>query len=113
MKFEASYKLLESGELEKRIERLYQILESCQLCPRKCRVNRLKDQKGICRAGKNLMVASYHPHFGKEEVLVGPAPKFGGGSGTIFLSYCNLRCLYCQNYEISHLGRRKSDIKIE
>jgi len=71
MKFKASYlELLESGELEKRIEKLYQILESCQLCPRKCRVNRLKGQKGVCRTGKNLMVASYHPHFGEEEVLV-------------------------------------------
>jgi len=110
MKFKASYlELLESGELEKRIEKLYQILESCQLCPRKCRVNRLKGQKGVCRTGKNLMVASYHPHFGEEEVLVG-----SHGSGTIFLSYCSLRCLYCQNYEISHLGigREYSEVQV-
>jgi len=110
MKFKASYlELLESGELEKRIEKLYQILESCQLCPRKCRVNRLKGQKGVCRTGKNLMVASYHPHFGEEDVLVG-----SHGSGTIFLSYCSLRCLYCQNYEISHLGigREYSEVQV-
>jgi len=100
--------LLESGELTKRIKKLYQILESCQLCPRKCRVNRLKGQKGICRAGKKLMVASYHPHFGEEEVLVG-----SHGSGTIFLSYCSLRCLYCQNYKISHLGMGREYSEIE
>ncbi len=100
MKFLPSYlKLLESGELEKRIEKLYQILESCQLCPRKCQVNRLKDEKGICQTGKKIMVSSFHPHFGEEAPLVGIY-----GSGTIFLTYCNLRCVYCQNYEISHLG---------
>jgi len=100
MEFKASYlKLLKSGKLEKRIEKFYQILESCQLCPRKCQVDRLKGQKGICQTGSNLRVASYHPHFGEEKVLVG-----SHGSGTIFLSYCSLRCFYCQNYEISHLG---------
>lgn len=100
MKFEPSYlKLLKSGELEKRIERLYQILKSCQLCPRKCQVNRLKVQRGICRVGKRIMVSAFHPHFGEEDVLVGRH-----GSGTIFLTFCNLRCIYCQNYEISHLG---------
>lgn len=99
-KLEPNYlRLYESGELDERIERLYKILESCELCPRKCRVNRLKGEKGICRSGKELMVSSYGPHFGEEDPLVGT-----GGSGTIFLTNCNLLCVYCQNYEISHLG---------
>lgn len=97
---EPSYlRLYESGELDQRIEKLSQILESCELCPRKCRVNRLENEKGICRSGKEFMIASYGPHFGEEAPLVGI-----GGSGTIFLTNCNLLCVYCQNYEISHLG---------
>jgi putative pyruvate formate lyase activating enzyme len=92
-------RLYESGELDERIERLYKILESCELCPRKCRVNRLEGKKGVCRSGKELIVSSYGPHFGEEDPLVGE-----GGSGTIFLTNCNLLCVYCQNYEISHLG---------
>lgn len=107
-------KLLATGELDKRIDTLYRILESCELCPRKCRKNRLRGEKGECTAGAELMVSSYHAHFGEEAPLVGRgggliiADKFGltpaGGSGTIFLTNCNLRCIYCQNYEISHLG---------
>ena len=98
--FEPSYiKLYESGELDERIERLYKILESCELCPRKCRVNRLENEIGVCRSGKELMVSSYGPHYGQESPLVGR-----GGSGTIFLTNCNLLCVYCQNFDISHLG---------
>lgn len=97
---EPSYlRLYESGELEVRIEKLYKILESCELCPRRCRVNRLKGEKGVCRSGEELMVSSYNPHFGEEDPLVGLR-----GSGTIFLSNCNLLCIYCQNYDVSHLG---------
>ncbi|VUT24315.1 MAG: Radical SAM superfamily protein [Candidatus Methanolliviera sp. GoM_oil] len=100
MKFESSYiKLYESGALDERIRELYGILESCELCPRRCGKNRLKGERGFCRSGRELMVSSYGPHFGEEEPLVGT-----GGSGTIFLTNCNLRCVYCQNYEISHLG---------
>ena len=100
MSFEPSYvKLYESGELNEIIERLYKILESCELCPRKCRVNRLKGEKGYCRSGSELIVSSYGPHFGEEPELVGRH-----GSGTIFLTNCNLLCVYCQNYDISHLG---------
>jgi putative pyruvate formate lyase activating enzyme len=91
--------LYESGKLEKRIEELYKILESCEICPRKCKVNRLEGEKGFCKAGKELRVSSCFPHFGEEDPLVGSR-----GSGTIFLTNCNLRCVYCQNYEISHLG---------
>jgi len=91
--------LLESGELEKRVEALYSLLEECSLCPNNCGVNRLKGEKGICQVLDKPMVSSYGPHFGEERPLVGE-----GGSGAIFFTYCNMRCVYCQNWEISHLG---------
>jgi len=108
--WEPSYlKLYESGELDKRIDLLYRILESCELCPRKCRANRLEGEKGVCKSGKELMVSSYGPHIGEEDPLVGI-----GGSGTIFLTNCNLLCVYCQNYEISHLeqGETRSESQV-
>jgi putative pyruvate formate lyase activating enzyme len=80
-------------------------LESCQLCPRECGVNRQADEKGFCRTGRKAAVSSYSPHFGEEDPLVGK-----GGSGTIFFTHCNLLCLFCQNFEISHLGEgRETD----
>lgn len=91
--------LYESSELDERIGRLYKVLESCELCPRKCGVNRLDGEKGVCKSGKELTVSSYNPHYGEEAPLVGV-----GGSGTIFLTNCNLLCVYCQNYDVSHLG---------
>lgn len=100
MKNKPSYlKLCESQEIKEKIKKLYKILESCQLCPRKCNVNRLKGELGFCRSGKDLFISSFNPHFGEEPELVG---QFG--SGTIFFTNCNLGCLYCQNYDISHLG---------
>ena len=72
-------------------------LADCHLCPRECGVNRLKEEKGNCGVGAEAMVASRGPHFGEEPPLVGR-----GGSGTIFFSGCNLHCLFCQNYDISH-----------
>jgi putative pyruvate formate lyase activating enzyme len=87
------------GILSKRVEDALQLLESCKLCPRECGVNRLKGQTGYCKTGRNAKVASYNPHFGEEGPLVGTH-----GSGTIFISSCNLLCDFCQNYEISHLG---------
>jgi putative pyruvate formate lyase activating enzyme len=92
-------KLYETGELQKRIDALNVILEDCHLCPRNCRVNRFEGEKGVCRVGSLPMVSSFHAHFGEERPLVGYY-----GSGTIFLTYCNLKCLFCQNYDISHLG---------
>jgi putative pyruvate formate lyase activating enzyme len=89
----------ESGELDERIVKLEGILNECKLCPRECGVNRNKGEKGYCKSDKHLMVSSVQPHFGEEDVLVG-----SHGSGTIFLTNCNLRCIYCQNYDISHLG---------
>jgi putative pyruvate formate lyase activating enzyme len=79
--------------------RLVERLSCCDLCPRKCRVDRLRGERGVCRTGRLARVASYGPHFGEEPPLVG-----WGGSGTVFFSQCNLRCLFCQNYDISHLG---------
>lgn len=81
-----------------RIELSYRLLESCRVCPRKCGVNRLMDERGTCGMGKDLVISSYGPHFGEEPELVGR-----GGSGTIFLTGCNLGCMFCQNYTISHL----------
>ncbi len=98
--FEPAYlKLYESGELDTRIQKLKNILYECTLCPRKCRVNRLKGEKGYCEAGDSLEISSYFPHFGEERPLVGR-----NGSGTIFFTHCNLLCTFCQNYELSHLG---------
>jgi len=98
--FEASYReLLRTGELKRRVEAAYALLESCRVCPRACGVNRLQDEKGSCRTGRDAVVCSAHPHYGEESPLVGY-----GGSGTIFLAWCNLRCMYCQNAEISQGG---------
>jgi putative pyruvate formate lyase activating enzyme len=95
----AYIKLFESGELYKRINYLSSKLISCNLCPRNCFVNREKGELGYCGAGLNLQVASAFPHFGEEQPLV-----CHYGSGTIFLSHCNLKCNFCQNYNISFYG---------
>jgi len=92
-------RLHRSGELRLRGEALWDILKDCRLCPRECRVNRLEGEKGVCNATSTLKVASCHTHFGEERGLVG-----SGGSGTIFLSHCNLGCIFCQNWDISHGG---------
>ncbi|MEN3013494.1 MAG: radical SAM protein [Endomicrobiia bacterium] len=104
----AYFYLHKSGELKKRANELWQMMQKCELCPRMCKVNRLKGQKGFCGVeGTKLVVSSYHPHFGEERPLVGR-----GGSGTIFFTYCNLKCVFCQNWEISHLGQGE-EVKIE
>ncbi len=101
-KFEPVYlELHRTGELKRRAEKLWDIMKKCRLCPRKCQVDRLKGQTGFCRSrGTELVISSVHPHFGEERPLVGR-----GGSGTIFFAHCNLRCLFCQNWDISHRGR--------
>jgi putative pyruvate formate lyase activating enzyme len=95
-------RLEEEGRLAQRIEQAYAILENCALCPRQCGVNRLKGEKGFCRSPSRPVVYSAHPHFGEEISLVGK-----NGSGTIFFSNCNLRCVFCQNWPISIEGRGK------
>ena len=100
MTFVPSYiSLFEKGELNHRIRLLEGFLKECRLCPRECRVNRLDGKVGVCKAGSELRVSNVFPHFGEESPLVGTH-----GSGTIFLTHCNLRCIFCQNYDISHLG---------
>jgi len=75
------------------------MLEECCVCPRRCGANRLAGESGKCHVTSQVMVSSYGPHFGEEAPLVGRC-----GSGTIFFTYCNLRCVFCQNYTISQLG---------
>ncbi len=75
------------------------MLEECCVCPRHCGVNRLAGKRGECHIASQVIVSSYGPHFGEEAPLVGRY-----GSGTIFFTYCNLRCVFCQNYTISQLG---------
>lgn len=97
MSFIPSYiKLLNSGELKERAEEALKILESCISCPRECKVDRTKEEYGFCLSGFLPAVASYTPHFGEEPVLSGSK-----GAGNIFFGSCNLRCIFCQNYEIS------------
>lgn len=98
--------LEEEGRLAGRIKQAYKIMENCRLCPRQCGVNRRAGQRGFCRAPEKAMVYSHQPHFGEELPLVGR-----GGSGTIFFSNCNLRCVFCQNWPIAHegWGREVSD----
>jgi putative pyruvate formate lyase activating enzyme len=91
--------LYASGELGERLAIALDRLHCCELCPRHCRVDRLAEEKGVCRTGRYAQVASYEPHFGEETPLVGAS-----GSGTIFFAQCNLFCVFCQNYEISHGG---------
>ncbi len=89
-----------NGSLEKIVEKTFKMLESCSICPRKCNVNRLKDEKGFCKTGLKPKVYSFIPHQGEEPPISGTR-----GSGTIFFSYCNMACVYCQNYEFSQLGQ--------
>jgi len=93
-------KLEAEGIFSDRIEQAYNILENCELCPRQCGVNRIGGQEGFCRAPAKVMVYTHQPHYGEELPLVG-----SNGSGTIFFSNCNLRCVFCQNWPIAHEGR--------
>jgi putative pyruvate formate lyase activating enzyme len=96
--FEAAYiKTFEKGLLRKKIKAAHKLLSSCKLCPRQCRVDRLSGETGLCETAKRAWVSSYSPHFGEEAPLVGKH-----GSGTIFFTHCNLMCLFCQNFDISH-----------
>jgi putative pyruvate formate lyase activating enzyme len=100
-KHRAAYIALhESGELAERIDRACDLLHSCTVCPRQCRVDRTRNEKGFCRTGLLPVIAHYGPHFGEEPPLVGR-----NGSGTIFVTHCNLACGFCQNYDISQCGR--------
>jgi putative pyruvate formate lyase activating enzyme len=95
-------KLEKDGRLVQRVNQAYALFENCHLCPRRCGVNRKKGERGFCRAPMKVVTFSAHPHFGEEISLVGQQ-----GSGTIFFSNCNLRCIFCQNWPISHEGQGK------
>lgn len=97
---QSSYLSLSRSELQDRVEELREKLKNCSLCPLECGVDRLSGEKGRCNSGDELLVSSVAPHHGEERPLVGQY-----GSGTVFLSNCNLSCVYCQNYELSQLGR--------
>jgi len=98
LKYPRYLNIKEEG-FNKRIEKAYKLLSPCEVCPRKCKVNRSEGEKGFCRSGEEVIVSSYNAHFGEEPPLVG-----NFGSGTIFFTNCNLKCVYCQNYPISQLG---------
>jgi len=89
-----------SGELARRVERGLDSLRSCRVCPRDCDVDRLADQYAFCKTGRYAVVSSAFPHFGEEDCLRG-----WNGSGTIFFAHCNLRCVFCQNYDISQAAK--------
>jgi putative pyruvate formate lyase activating enzyme len=92
--------LYNNGDLNKTTEEAIKLLRSCSLCPRKCRVNRIKNQLGFCKTGFLPKVCSFLPHHGEEPPISGIR-----GSGTIFFSCCNMACVYCQNYEFSQSGQ--------
>ena len=104
----AYLELYHSGELKRRVEAAKSLLESCSVCPRHCSINRLNDEIGKCHTPREAVVSSYRPHFSEEAPLVGKH-----GSGTIFFTNCNLRCLFCQNYSISQLGEGEKVSKEE
>ena len=100
--------LYQSGELERRAERLEARLTSCDICPRECGVNRLADEHGFCHSGRLPIVAAVCPHYGEEPALSGSK-----GSGTIFFGNCNMRCVYCQNYQISQQWKKQQSKEID
>ena len=99
MSWPAYLETWQSGLLSRRVERALATLERCTVCPRDCAVNRLADEKAVCKVGRRAKVSSYFAHFGEEDCLRG-----WNGSGTIFFSWCNLKCVFCQNWETSNEG---------
>ncbi len=98
--FKPAYVKLSANGFQNKVDKLYKLLELCVLCPKKCRARRLEGEEGSCKSGAKLKISSVGPHFGEEPPLVGR-----NGSGTVFLTNCNLHCVFCQNYSLSQLGR--------
>ncbi len=97
--FESAYlRTLSQGMFPEKIGKAREMLKDCTVCARECHINRLEGETGFCGLGESAVVSSANPHFGEESPLVGSR-----GSGTIFFTSCNLKCMFCQNYEISHL----------
>jgi putative pyruvate formate lyase activating enzyme len=107
MSFISSYLKLSKQSLKEKVRQAEAVLKSCTLCPRRCGVDRTAGEKGFCNTGDRPFVSSFNPHFGEEAPLVG-----SHGSGTIFFTRCNLGCLFCQNWTISHIGEG-SEMSIE
>ncbi|MFQ5399006.1 MAG: radical SAM protein [Anaerolineae bacterium] len=104
--FEPAYlALYRSGELQRRSRAAVAGLSHCRVCPRDCGVDRLADETAVCKIGRYAVVSSYFPHFGEEDCLRG-----WNGSGTIFFSQCNLRCVFCQNFDIS---QRRAGVEVQ
>jgi putative pyruvate formate lyase activating enzyme len=104
MSFEPSYiKLYKAGELKERVEQAERMLYACNICPRNCLTNRTENELGVCLSGYLPVVSSYTPHFGEEPVLTGT-----NGAGNIFFGNCNLKCVFCQNHEISQNWKAES-----
>ena len=102
-RFVAAYlKTHEAGRMVEKVAAARELLHACKVCPRDCRINRLEGETGICRIGRWARVSSVFAHFGEEDCLRG-----WNGSGTIFFSGCNLRCVFCQNFEISQSAQGK------
>jgi putative pyruvate formate lyase activating enzyme len=99
-----AYLNLARDELRARAEAAVASLADCRACPRDCRVNRLEDAWSACKTGRHAVVSSWFPHFGEEDCLRG-----WNGSGTIFFAHCNLRCVFCQNYDISQDIKPRAD----
>lgn len=115
--FEPSYlKLYKSGELSERSRILESMLADCYICPKDCRINRQKNEIAACYSGNEPVVSSYCVHYGEEPGLAG-TEEFSNenGIGNIFFGNCNLRCVYCQNYEISqnHKSEKKNEVTRE
>ena len=89
-----------SGKLKAITEELFLSLKACQICPRRCQVDRLNNQTGFCKTASRPKVFSFMAHHGEEPPISGTC-----GSGTIFFSHCNMGCVYCQNYEFSQMGK--------
>src|ERR1700758_4751207 len=95
----AYVKTYEEGRLCEKVEAALELLRCCHVCPRDCKVNRLDNKTGVCKSGRLARVTSAFTHFGEEDCLRG-----WNGSGTIFFAWCNLRCVFCQNFETSQGG---------
>ena len=103
MSWPAYLALHEAGDLQRRIVAAEQLMADCRVCPRECRTRRLEGERGVCGVADEAIVSSFGPHFGEEAPLVGHR-----GSGTIFLTGCNLQCVFCQNSEVSQRGEGKT-----
>ena len=105
---QAAYLNLTHQELEEKVQEARGRLTSCRLCPRLCAVDRVEGETGFCQTGRLSRLASFHLHFGEEAPLVGE-----NGSGTIFFAGCNLGCLFCQNFDISHRAKDSPEVRPE